>query len=293
MATIVKRGGLFQRCNQTLSRLFSSDPTKFYDSQSGRWMNVPGAAGIRVHERSPVSWSRETVPLAQRLRALEKIVAAKPYSVELWGEAIEDLTATAWSTADGVRLAVRTDKPDNLRALCAAGVSEVAVEVTCEANIRERLQVARQLVTTASSLGMDVRAYILNAFDGEAEDENLQFAYAQEALISFADSGANVIVLSDTLNKAHEESIRELVEEAFYIDVPGETMLERLGLSASLEHCETAVRLGVQHFDASLRTKGDYGVPNTVELVKMLAAQGKECRIDRKALSALSNIKLG
>lgn len=256
-------------------------------------MNIPGAAGIRVHERSPATWSRDTVPLAQRLIALERIVAAKPHSVELWGEAIEDFTATAWSAGDGVRLAVRTDRAENFRALYAAGLSEVAVEVTCEANIRERLKVARELVTTASSVGLAVRAYVRNAFLGEAEDENVHFAYAQEALISLADSGADVIVLSDTLNKAHEDSIRELVEEAFYIDVPGETMLERLGFSASLEHCETAVGLGVQHFDASLRAEGDDTIPNTFELVRMLAAQGKECRIDRKALSALSNVDLG
>jgi len=258
-------------------------------------MNVPGAAGIRVHDITLAEWKVGCVaPIGKRLDLLETLVAAKPYSVELWAGAVEEIKRTRWAPDDvhNVNVAARVHKPEE----CNHELHRVAAQVVfagvrCDkSTLKDDLQRAKAVVKEASDVGLQVRAYVLNAFDGEDEDDNMNHAMATDAILNLADYGANLIVISDCKAKAHEDSLRELLEEAFYMDVAGDTMLERLGLRASLQSCRIAAKLGVQHFDACLRAPAfahlQGPIADTRELIEMLEAEGKECSVDSKGLHA-------
>eukprot|EP00798_Chlamydomonas_sp_ICE-L_P013974 gene13974-19917_t len=259
--------------------------TKYYDSQSGRWMSVPGAAGIRVHEKSLAAWNPSAMPLRDRLQVLDKLLAAQPYSVELWEGAVEEMKRVRWTNDTDVKLVTRVEKPEHCDPEMHRVVQQVVHGVRCDSpTFKEDLQLAKAVVREAVDAGLQVRAYVLNAFEGGEDEDNLNLPMAQEAVMSMADFGAELIILSDCRGKAHEDSLRELVEEAFYLDVVGDTMLERLGVSASLEICRLSARLGVQHFDACLGV-GAAGrvataIPHTCELLAMLAEEGKKCSMD-------------
>lgn len=159
-----------------------------------------------------------------------------------------------------------------------------------KSTLKDDLQRAKAVVKEASDVGLQVRAYVLNAFDGEDEEDNLNHVMATDAILNLADYGANLIIVSDCKEKAHEDSLRELLEEAFYMDVAGDTMLERVGLRASLRSCQIAAGLGVQHFDACLQSPAfahlQGPIADTRELLEMLEAEGKECSMDLKGLDA-------
>ena len=70
------------------------------------------------------------------------------------------------------------------------------------------LQRAKEIIKEAKDVGLQVRAYVLHAFEGDDDDDNVHHAMAQEVLLCLADHGADLIVLSDCRGKAHEDSLR-------------------------------------------------------------------------------------
>uniref|UniRef100_A0A7S0R2L2 Hydroxymethylglutaryl-CoA lyase n=1 Tax=Pyramimonas obovata TaxID=1411642 RepID=A0A7S0R2L2_9CHLO len=283
--------------NQITSRWLSTSTftqnSRYYDSQSGRWMNVPGAAGIRIHDATLAGGITSSLPLEERFRLLETLIAAGPYSVELWEGAVEEIRRTRWTNEAPVNIVAKVDKPEQCEPELYRAAAQVALGVRCDDKdaLASDLRQAREIIKEASDVGLQVRAYVLNAFEGEDGDDNLHHAAAHEAVLQLADQGADLIVLSDCRGLAHEDSLRELVEEAFYMDVVGDTMLERLGVRASLDNCRLAARFGVQHFDAGMSPPpagaGQPVVPDPRGLLRVLEEEGKECSTDPRALDTL------
>lgn len=77
---------------------------------------------------------------------------------------------------------------------------------------------------------------------------------------------------------------RTQIDEAFYMDVEGDTMLERLGLRAALKHCRLAATAGVQHFDMRLDDAHAAPVSHPRQLAAMLDELGLKHRLTNVAV---------
>jgi hypothetical protein len=85
---------LCRLAHPTLPRSFCSQGDSYYDSQSGRWMTMPGTHGVRVHDTSAVAWSALSMP--QRYRRMVGLYAAGVSSVELWDGREAGATFPQW-----------------------------------------------------------------------------------------------------------------------------------------------------------------------------------------------------
>eukprot|EP00238_Polyblepharides_amylifera_P012746 CAMPEP_0196592304 /NCGR_PEP_ID=MMETSP1081-20130531/72351_1 /TAXON_ID=36882 /ORGANISM="Pyramimonas amylifera, Strain CCMP720" /LENGTH=255 /DNA_ID=CAMNT_0041915939 /DNA_START=58 /DNA_END=825 /DNA_ORIENTATION=- len=219
-------------------------------------MTIPGSEGIRVHDRSLNKWINGKWTDEDRLKMIKSHVLVHPYCIEVH----EDINKKEreFIIDGGIKLSTKLKKSETCQSLLQNGIIEAIVTVSCEStSFAEDLKSTVLLSETAIKAGLEVRAYILHAFSGENEGDNIHLSKVQDAVTALADCGAKIVMVEDTLSLSHEDSMREVVEEAFYLDVVGDTMLERLGISASLESCRVAARLGVQHFDASLGKRSD------------------------------------
>ena len=86
----------------------------------------------------------------------------------------------------------------------------MAFEVRCEdkKTLADDLRQAGEVIKEATDVGLQVRAYVLDAFEGDEDGDNLHHARAHEAILTLADHGADLIVLSDCRKRAHEDSLR-------------------------------------------------------------------------------------
>ena len=84
--------------------------SKYYDSQSGRWMNIPGAAGIRIHDTTLSG--KNTLPLEERFHLLETLIAARPYSAQIWEGAVEEMRRSRWMNEAPVNMVAKVAKPE-------------------------------------------------------------------------------------------------------------------------------------------------------------------------------------
>jgi hypothetical protein len=115
------------------------------------------------------------------------------------------------------------------------------------------------LIKQSVDLGFAPRAIIKSAWKSsvsqgeeidEEDDTNLHHHLLSSACVDIADAGSAVIVFSDDLHQATSESVRSACEEAFGMDVVGETMMERLSLRLAKKlHRVRAKELGVTRFD--------------------------------------------
>eukprot|EP00241_Pyramimonas_parkeae_P010510 CAMPEP_0114253672 /NCGR_PEP_ID=MMETSP0058-20121206/16520_1 /TAXON_ID=36894 /ORGANISM="Pyramimonas parkeae, CCMP726" /LENGTH=260 /DNA_ID=CAMNT_0001367739 /DNA_START=119 /DNA_END=901 /DNA_ORIENTATION=- len=254
----------------------------YYDSQSGRRMAVPGAAGIRVHEISPSGWTASESSIDERLAGLRSILEHGVSSVEIWrdynSDEVEHIGRWLVSQSKPCKLAARVSDVSMCQ-LHDAGFHEVVIEVVCSNGFKENLLAATQLTQAADKIGIQVRANITHAFDGSDGVENKNLPKVQEAIMALADSGAYTIVVADTLGMATEDTMREAVDEAFYLDVVGDTMLERLGVRAAGPVCQVAVRLGIQHYDTWTGKNVDPNIVNARELAGIFQNEGKQHRL--------------
>lgn len=119
------------------------------------------------------------------------------------------------------------------------------------------LQAAAGLVKQSALAGMPARVLLKHAWASSSApdcdpDENLHQGSAYEASLAVADADAGVIVLSDCMGCATEDSLRDAIEALFNIDCAGESMMERLALRlGDAKLCRGAMRLGVTRFDVN------------------------------------------
>jgi hypothetical protein len=118
---------------------------------------------------------------------------------------------------------------------------------------------AVSLIKESVDMGFAPRAVIKSAWKSsvsqgeeidEEDDTNLHHHLLSTTCVDMADAGSALIVFSDDLHQATSESVRSACEEAFGMDVVGETMMERLSLRLSKKlHRVRAQELGVTRFD--------------------------------------------
>ena len=206
-------------------------------------MRVPGSAGMRVHETIPQSWASEPA----RVATLQLICQARPDSVDLWPGAAVELEKAGWKKeAAGTKFSGPlcgsvSDMEDVIRHKDL--LTYATISVSCRGDVKTSLGSALQLAGMATDAGFLVRAYVRDAFE---EDP----AIVQDVVVGLADADTSTIILSDASQQADVDAFREVIEAALWVDVVGESMLERLGLRVPLPLCVEAIKLGITRFDA-------------------------------------------
>ena len=221
-------------------------------------MTKPGSLGLRVHELFTV---------VAGLRGLVPLIPANLSSFH-WplGKNGEPTMVHPKVPGSGVHLVVQVSSPEDVQALhalhAAAPTSaspaikfqpEVAMQLGPEVG-DAALDAARVLVKHCVAAGLPPRVLLRHAWAAPPDDadENLHAESLVEATLALADAEAAVIVLSDCLSVATEDSLRDAVESVFNIDCAGESMMERLVLRLPrADLCSTALRLGVTRFDTN------------------------------------------
>lgn len=206
-------------------------------------MSVPGAAGVRLHARLPSLASLASLgpTLPKHLASLE-LPAPPPAGHTLPPPIPFFLPAPDLPALDAIA--------------ALPGAPGAALSVPPGA-----ARAALPLVSRARALRLPFRVTLLRCWrapPGGHPDENAAAREVEDAVGALADAGAGVLALSDCGGAATPESLRELVEAAFYLDVAGEAMKERLAVrlgSAAL--CREALGLGVTRLDVG----GEGGLP--------------------------------
>ena len=190
-------------------------------------ITVPGSLGVRLHTY-PAS-----LPLHPRVTSatLPSVHAALQHPLPA-GATLYGLYAT----------------PSDL----ALAGTAVGVELTAACGSASTLAPAIQ---AAQQQGVAVRVVLQRCFDtaagGDPDENTQQAALEADLALLAAELDVPCISLADCLGKATEESLRCAVEEAFYMDVAGETVRERLAVRCRAGLLSAALALGVTRVDAA------------------------------------------
>ena len=190
------------------TRCFTAQAETYYSSQSGRVMRVPGSAGIRIHEVCCSEW--KTHP--SRIELLRKVCLAKPDTVELWsGAALELKKLGSWQDLP-TKFTTRINHEEDLNYAAAHAdiISFADIFVRCNSNTGDDLNSALKLMADARTGGLQVRAYVSDAFqspDGVETDP----ATVQDTVVALADADAYSIIISDDNETSETDSLRYAV----------------------------------------------------------------------------------
>jgi hypothetical protein len=240
---------MLRRCSSRGSRALST----FYDSQSGRMITVPGSSGVRLHARAapapPHPRVTSVLCASLELAAAHQRLHASAQAFAPWGGGSDAAPAAAAQLRVGLQLSAACG--------AAAGLAPA--------------------VRAAQALSVPLRVVLLRCFEarpGGDPDANLQQrALEADVALLAAELDVAAIVLSDCAGAATDESLRCAVEEAFYLDVAGETVRERLGVRLAGPQraalLQDALALGVLRVDSS-EVEGEGGEGEVARLAAAL-----------------------
>jgi hydroxymethylglutaryl-CoA lyase len=156
---------------------------------------------------------------------------------------------------------------------------------------------AKKMIEFGKSHGMNIRAGIQCAF-GCAYEGNISVYRVIETAKMFAESGADIIALSDTTGMANPVSVKNMIENLFTV-IPGLPFAVHLhdtrGLG--LANLLAALECGISRFDTALAgmggcpfVPGAAGNISTEDTVNMLESMGIKTGIEIHKVAACSLI---
>lgn len=283
---------------------------------SGRSPGRSSAPPQLVHEVAPrdgLQNEPQVMGLDGKLRLMEALVRCEPYSIEVTSfvrpdrvpqladadELCARLADAPWAAQArerGMRFAGLVPNMRGVERCLAARAALDTVSVITSATdghslanvgmtVADAVRESSKVVQAAKAEGMAVRGYVSMAFGcpitpGGATDP----AVVLDIVAAYADSGADVIVLADTIGHAVPKQVEALCREA-QAHVPP---TQPLGLHMhdtrghALENCAVALRLGWEHFDSAVGgcggcpfAPGAAGNLATEELLGLLDGSGE------------------
>jgi hypothetical protein len=209
-------------------RVFVRRLATFYDSQSGTFMAKPGSAGLRFHVHGcgqapafPLKGCTYVLPLPAG--------------------------ACGAPTRPHATLFFSASQPADLEILAAPRLG-VALSLPPEG-----VAAVLPLLARARALFLPTHVTLRRcwrAAPGAHPDANAAARMVEDAVGALCDAGAGVVALRDCGGAATEESLRELVEGAFNLDVAGDAVMERLSVGVGVPGLlEAALSMGVTRFE--------------------------------------------
>eukprot|EP00937_MAST-01D_sp_MAST-1D-sp2_P003365 g3365.t1 len=282
-------------------------------------------AGVLVHEVSPrdgLQNEPQIVGVDAKLRLLEAAAACAPYSIEVTSfvradrvpqladadELCARLVDAPWAVAArhaGVRFAGLVPNRRGLErfAACAdAGALDTVSVITSATDghsranvgmgVAKAVEVSAAVVRQAKGAGFAVRGYVSMAWqcpiDGAADPGQVM-----DIVAAYAEAGADVIVLADTIGRAVPDAVEALCLRAQAqlraTGGAGGGAPPELGLhmhdttGRAAENCAVGLRLGWRHLDSAIAgcggcpfAPGAAGNLDTEALLGLCEAEGYE-----------------
>ena len=196
----------------------------FYDSQSGRHMKAPGADGIRIHALP--GYPQPFPP---------QITSYQVSPNQLLSPSSPPLPCyTLCRTHSDIENAFRS----NLGCVLSAPSGSCA---TLEPLIN---------LATQQASPHPLRAVIEHCWElkGGSSKNTRQYLVENDAGL-LADAGVPIITLSDCLGASTEDTLREIVEYCFNLDIAGDAFLERLSIRLPPHLISAALEMKVTRFE--------------------------------------------
>jgi hydroxymethylglutaryl-CoA lyase len=267
---------------------------------------------VSVYEVSPrdgLQNERVTVPLADKLRLIDALVAAGLKRIEItsfvspkWIPQLADGddVAKLAKPPPGVTFSALVPNAKGLERANAAGMREVAVFMSVSEthnkknvnkSVDESLRAATEVTTRAKELGIRVRGYLSTVwgcpYEGDVDPKR-----AIEVATRLYQMGVYQVSLSDTIGVGTPRQTARILEMA--IDVmPKETIAMHMHdtRGTALANILVGLEMGVRTFDGSVGgmggcpyAPGAAGNMATEDLVYMLAGMGINTGIDLERL---------
>ena len=287
------------------------------------------ASPALIHEVTPRDGLQNesvVISLDDKLQLVQNLIEAGARSIEVTSFVRPDLVP---AMADGVELCKRLNDADWALAAKEKGTSFAALvpnergyetllglvenrngksvldtavvlvsatESHSQANVRrsikEALDTTCKIIGRAKTDGIRSQAYVSLAFGCPFEGD-VDPAVVQDIVQTYADSGADVVMLADTLGVGYPSQVEELVSNALQA-VP----VDRLGLhmhdsaGRAQDNIYTAAKLGVRRFDAAVGgtggcnfAPGAKGNVSTQALMQVLDYMGIPHGIDAEVIA--------
>lgn len=223
--------------SRIIKRVVRHFSSSFYDSQSGRYMSIPGTAGVRFHDMS--FRFKADLPILKDLsqkEELDKIFASKPTMVEVGrGEIMLPSLTQNLPFAAMIALSSHHDVIDvDCSQLSAAGLQQVCEKIDIAAEDEKNVRV--NLI--ADMLEKDALSKIDKVVNAVVDSSAVNYLFLMPI------PNGNVTEVEDKCTVA--------VEMLLNLDVVGDPMMERIGFVGSLSLCRAVHALGVTRFGVCL-----------------------------------------
>ena len=242
--------------------LLSLAENTYYSSQSGRVMTLPGALGLRLHLACPPNFAQKAAALV------------RPTSIVLPPSALPGTARGAFSPCLLAAPAPSPPWADILTLEVDASAPRVQDGV-------DGWSGALSAARAAVAAGLRVRLNLLHAL--AADPTELQLVAGL-----FADAGVTHLALVCEGGGDDVDALEAACEAVLWLDVVGETMLDRLGVVAAdpelIAAASKSMKLSV--FDARVG-RGDPRAPLASALLTALAGCGRAHGRDVAAVEAL------
>ena len=251
----LERCGAFRRLCGSSS---SSSSSKFYDSQSGLYITKPGSRPVRVHDYTfvdKISFTDTDKDL------IHKVIKQTPSSIVL--STYAKLGSSSYPTwlwevlQKKQRFVSPVRSYDQICEVCKQDMFEgVSISVQSTASMREAKLL--QGIRFAVNEGLSVQCLLDCDLSGGLSCQSLQIS---DEIAILADAGADCILLTPSSNgNVDEDYLREVIESAFNLDVAGDPIRERLGVTGPRPVVKMALAIGCTHtraFTAAATASGD------------------------------------
>lgn len=229
---------------------------KFYDSQSGLYINYPGSAGIQIHELSFLN-NHITRSFDSDFNKDAFFNSIKKYatSVEVDSESTDNVP---WlrKNLSHLQIYFKAKSMDEIFEVAASTSNHIYIYsgIVIDFDNREtRCDDIFKQIECAIGKGLNVQANLKCDLSSHALSSSKLIVTTVNTIAALADIGTHRIILHPIDfdmddNNVCEDVMRDVLEDAFNLDVIGDPMVERLGVMGDVKVVENAFALGCKHF---------------------------------------------
>ena len=198
-----------------------TSPTRmYYDSQSGKYVAVPGLRGVMIHD---MTFEKERHFESQMKSEMMEILELNPTTVSIH---MDSIAAFLKTIKPKLSLNCMLDSRADMSRLtdCIDSYQNVSIVF----NDKEDLTLASEIMSIPVPIALHM--HLPTRLSGLTTLKEVQETIEQVGRA--ADAGASVIVLDPIDWECDDDVLRDVVEGCFGLDVEGETISERLGILA-------------------------------------------------------------
>lgn len=229
----------YSRSNRIARRLFSS---KFYDSQSGLFVNMP--QGVRIHDETfcnQLSYDNlnKDLPVA--------VLKMRPTSLSINRTSMLDGISYPKILHEQTKALFVTPvlNYDEVTQVCHEKMFfEGIIFAVHSKNFKCKETRLLDGIRLAVDNGLTVRCHLLCDLSSSSITDPLEIV---NSIATLADAGSSCIMLVPSNVPVDEDVARDVVENSFNLDVEADPISERLGIAGNISTVKLALKLRCTH----------------------------------------------